>query len=67
MRENNKFFCKGVFARMILLGNNTRCIEKEVYKVPIFEDGPFKYLRFTNTTTTTATTTSATTSHFQKI
>lgn len=51
---------------MILLGNDTRCREKEVYKVPIFEDGPFKYLRFTNTTTT-ATTTSATTSHFQTI
>jgi len=29
---------------------DTRCIEKEVSKVPIFEDGTFKYLLFTTTT-----------------
>jgi hypothetical protein len=50
---------------MILWENDTQCVEKEVSKVPIFEDGPFKYLPFT-TTTTTSNTTSATTSHFQK-
>jgi len=62
--KSNKSFCKRVFERMILFWISTRCIEKEVWKVPIFEDGPFKYLRFTSTTTTT---TPATTSHFRKI
>jgi len=55
------------FARLFLWGYDTRCIEKEVSKVPIFEDGTFKYLPFTTTTTTNTTnTTSTTTTHFQK-
>jgi len=50
---------------LFLWGYDTRCIEKEVSKVPIFEDGTFKYLPFTTTTTTN--TTSTTTTHFQKV